>query len=197
MVATSRARYTRAEYMAFERSSNAKHEYLDGAIYAMAGGSREHALVAVNVTTLLNVALRGRACGVHSSDLRVRVLDTGLETYPDASVVCGAPLVDPDDPHVVLNPVVLVEVTSPSTEAYDRGDKLEHYKRIASLREVVIVSHREQLVEVIRREEDGSWSRHEARRAGVAALVSLGCELPVDEVYRDPLGGGEGALTRA
>jgi Uma2 family endonuclease len=189
MVATNRARYTRAEYMAFERSSNAKHEYLDGAIYAMAGGSREHALVAANVITLLNVALRGRACAVHSSDLRIRVLDTGLETYPDASVVCSSPAVDSDDPHVVLNPVVLGEVTSPSTEAYDRGDKLGHYKRIASLREMVIVSHREQLVEIIRREEDGSWSRHEARPGGSALLASLGCELPVDDVYRDPLAG--------
>jgi Uma2 family endonuclease len=189
MVATNRARYTRAEYIAFERSSNAKHEYLDGAIYAMAGGSREHAAIAVNVSTLLNVALRGQSCAVHSSDLRVRVLDTGLETYPDASVVCGRPEIDPDDPHAILNPLALVEVTSPSTEAYDRGDKLEHYKRIPSLLEVVIVSHREQLVEVIRREQDGSWSRHEARRGGAVKLASLGCELPVDEVYRDALAG--------
>jgi len=117
----------------------------------------------------------------------VRVLDTGLETYPDATVVCGRPEVDPEDAHVVLNPVVVVEVTGPSTEDYDRGDKLEHYRRIPSLREVVLVSHREPLVEVIRREEDGSWSRHEARRGGAVKLVSLGCELAVDEVYRNPL----------
>src|SRR5215471_2519866 len=143
MNATHRTRYTRAEYIAFERSSNSKHEYLDGAIYAMAGGSREHAMIAGNVITLLNVALRGHPCAVHSSDLRIRVLDTGLETYPDATVVCGRAQMDPDDAHVVLNPVVVVEVTSPSSEEYDRGEKLEHYKQIPSLREVVLVSHRE------------------------------------------------------
>jgi len=190
MVATNRAHYTRAEYVAFERSSNAKHEYLDGAIYAMAGGSREHALIAANVITLMNLALRGRPCAVHSSDLRIRVVDTGLETYPDASVVCGRPESDPDDRHVVLNPIVVVEVTSPSTEAYDRGEKIEHYKRVPSLREIVLVSYRERLVEVIRRDEDGSWSRHEARRGGAVSLASLGCELPVDDVYRDPLDAG-------
>src|SRR5215831_14711660 len=146
------SRYTRAEYIALERSSNVKHEYLDGRIYAMSGGSREHAAIAVNVSTLLNVALRGKPCAVHSPNLRIRVLDSGLETYPDVSVICGKPEIDPDDKHAVTNPVVLVEVTSPSTEAYDRGEKLEHYKRIASLREIVLVSHREKLVEIIRRE---------------------------------------------
>jgi Uma2 family endonuclease len=187
MAANPRPRYTRAEYVAFERGSNVKHEYLDGVIYAMAGGTREHAQVAVNVTTLLSTALRGRPCGVSSSDLRVRVADTGLDTYPDASVVCGQAELDPDDRHALLNPLVLVEVTSPSTEAYDRGDKLENYKRIPSLREVVLVSHREALVEVIRREGDGTWTRHEARRGEVARLECLGCEMAVDEVFRDPL----------
>jgi len=189
MVATHHARYTRAEYVAFERASNAKHEYLDGAIYAMAGGTREHALVAANVIAALNAALRGKPCAVHSSDLRVRVVETGLETYPDASVVCGHAELDADDPHAVLNPTLVVEVTSPSTEAYDRGDRVEHYKRIGALREIVLVSHREKLVEVLRREDDGSWSRHEARAGGRVQLGAIGCELGVDGVYRDPLAG--------
>jgi Uma2 family endonuclease len=170
-----------------------RHEYLDGAIYAMAGGSPEHAAVAVNVSTLLNVGLRGRPCRVHSSDLRVRISDTGLETYPDVTVVCGRAEVDPEDPNAIHNPIVLVEVTSPSTEDYDRGEKVEHYKRIASLREIVIVSHRERLVEVLRREDGGAWSRHEARVGETVRLVSLGCELPVDEVYLDPLAAPQGA----
>src|SRR5580658_8680889 len=97
--AAHRARYTRAEYVALERSSNVRHEYFDGAIYAMAGGSPEHAAVAVNVSTLLHVGLRGRPCRVHSSDLRVRVTDTGLETYPDVTVICGRAEVDPEDPN--------------------------------------------------------------------------------------------------
>jgi Uma2 family endonuclease len=188
--ATHRVHYTRAEYIGLERSSNVKHEYLDGVIYAMAGGSPEHAAFAVNVSTLLSVGLRGRPCRVHSSDLRIRVVDTGLETYPDVTVVRGKAELDPEDPNVVTNPVVVVEVTSPSTDEYDRGEKLEHYKRIPSLKEVVFVGHRERIVEVVRREPDGSWTRHAARSGGFVTLVSLGCELAVDEVYRDPLAPG-------
>lgn len=178
-------RHTRAEYDAFERSSNVKHEFLDGVIYAMAGGSPEHAAVAMNVGTLLNVALRARPCRVYSSDLRIRVLDTGLETYPDGTVVCGSAERHPADDLAVTNPVLLVEVLSPSTEAYDRGEKLRHYRAIASLREVVLVDHRQKLVDVHRREEDGSWTRHEAGSGGAVRLRSLDSELVVDEVYRD------------
>ena len=134
--APHRVRYTRAEYIAFERSSNVKHEYLDGVIYAMAGGTPEHAAFAVNVSTLLSLALRDRPCRVHSSDLRIRVVDTGLETYPDVTVLCGRVELDAEDRNVVCNPIVVVEVTSPSTEEYDRGEKLEHYKRIPSLQEI-------------------------------------------------------------
>lgn len=143
----------------------------------------------MNVSTALSIALRDRPCVVYSSDLRIRVLDTGLGAYPDVSVVCGHVETDPDDKQTVTNPLLLVEVTSPSTDAYDRGEKLDHYKRIPSLREVVFVSHRETLVEVIRREEDGSWSRHEARPGRALKLASLGCELSVDDVYRNPLAG--------
>jgi Uma2 family endonuclease len=182
-----RVRYTRAEYIALERMSNVRHEYVDGVIYAMSGGTREHAAIAANVTAALVVALRGRPCAVHSSDLRIRVVDTGLDTYADVSVICGRPSLDAEDPHVVTNPIVLVEVTSPSTVEYDHGEKLAHYKRVPSLREVVFVSHREKMVEVIRREDDGTWTRHEARSGAVAELLSLGCSLSVDDVYRDPL----------
>jgi Uma2 family endonuclease len=184
---THRLHYTRAEYISFERASNGRHEYLNGVIYAMAGGSPEHAAIAVNVSTALNVALRGRPCRVHSSDLRIRVLATGLETYPDVTVVCGHAEIDPDDRHVVTNPIVVVEITSPSTEEYDRGEKLEHYQRIASLREIVLVSHREKIIEVVRRQEGREWVREEARSGGSVRLESLDCELLVDDVYRDPL----------
>jgi Uma2 family endonuclease len=183
------ARYTRAEYIALERMSNVRHEYLDGAIYAMSGGTREHAAIAANVIVALGVGLRGRPCAVHSSDLRIRILDTGLDTYPDVSVVCGRAELDAEDRTVITNPVVLVEVTSPSTADYDRGEKLAHYKRIPSLRDVVLISHREKLIEVVRREADGTWTRHEARPGAAAELTSIGCTLAVDEIYRDPLAG--------
>jgi len=187
MSAARDVRVTRAEYAALERSSNVKHEYLDGTIYAMAGGTPEHAAIAMNIGILLGTQLRDRPCRVYSSDLRVRVLETGLETYPDVSVVCGKEERHPEDDLAVTNPIVLVEVLSPSTEAYDRGEKLRHYKHISSLREVILVDHREKLVEVHHREEDGSWTRHQATPGGAVKLVSVGCELGVAEVYRDPL----------
>jgi Uma2 family endonuclease len=184
-------RYTREEFVSFERASNMKHEFLDGVIYAMAGGSPEHAAISMNVGVLLTAAVRGRPCRVYSSDLRIRVVETGLETYPDVSVVCGKEELDPNDSHVVTNPVVLVEVLSPSTETYDRGEKLHHYEQIPSLREVVLIDHRQRLVEVHRRADEGRFTRHEAGPGGSVKLVSLGCELPVDEVYRDGFAGAE------
>jgi Uma2 family endonuclease len=114
--------YTRAEYISFERASNVRHEFLNGVIYAMAGGSREHAAIAANVITALSLALRGRTCSVHSSDLRIRVVETGLETYPDVTVVCGRAEIDPEDRHVVTNPVLVVGKTM------DRGRAESHVR---------------------------------------------------------------------
>ena len=136
-----RVHYTYAEYLVLEEESSIRHEYLDGEIYAMAGGSPDHAALAAAIIGML----RGRlppGCRVFSSDLRVRVAATGLSTYPDATVVCGRTQRSADDPLAVTNPVLLVEVTSPSTEDYDRGEKLRHYTGLPSVREVLIVSHR-------------------------------------------------------
>jgi Uma2 family endonuclease len=186
-IGAPKRRYTRAEYIAFERSSSTRNEFFDGVIYAMAGGSREHALYAANVIALLGAELRSKPCSTHTADLRIRILATGLDTYPDVSVVCGSVERDPEDEHAILNPTLVVEVTSPSTADYDRGDKLAHYQEIPSLGEVVIVDYREKLVEVHRRESDGSWRRYEARSGAAATLASLGVELSVDAIYRDPL----------
>jgi Uma2 family endonuclease len=176
--------YSFPEYVAFERTSNVKHEYLDGQIYAMAGGTPEHAALAVAVSSALHVQLRGKGCVVYSSDLRVKVQSTGLVTYPDVTVVCGPPEVDAADATTVVNPTLVVEVTSPSTEAYDRGEKREHYLQIPSLREMLIVSHAEPVIEVWRR--DGTaWVRVEARLGERAVLASVGCEIDVTEVYAE------------
>lgn len=140
----------------------------------------------MNVSTLLNTQLRGKPCRVHSSDLRVRVLATGLATYPDVTVICGAADRDPEDQNTLVNPIVLVEVLSPSTAEYDRVEKLEHYRRIPSLREVVLIAHQERLVEVWSRGDGESWRRTEARSGHSAPLDSIGVDLPVDEIYRDP-----------
>jgi Uma2 family endonuclease len=183
----ARRRYTYHEYLSLERAANVRHEFFAGEIYAMAGGTREHAALAANVTTALGIQLRSKRCQVHSSDLRVRVLATGLATYPDATVVCGHAELDPEDRMTVVNPILLVEVTSESTEDYDRGEKFDHYKRIVSLREMAFVSHRERSTEVFARQPDGSWLRTEARAGQRASLLSIDSELIVDEVYRDAL----------
>jgi Uma2 family endonuclease len=179
--------YTIEEYVLHEEYANVKHEFLDGQIYLMAGGSPEHSSMAMRVGIALGVQLRGRRCSVYNSDARVRVVATGLDTYPDVSVACGAEERDVEDRFALTNPVVLVEVLSPSTEAYDRGEKVDHYKRIVSLREIVLVSHGEALIEVIRRGEEDDWT-HQAFVAGqIAELRSIDCTLDVDEVYSDPL----------
>jgi Uma2 family endonuclease len=185
-----RPRYTYSEYLALEQASNVKHEFHQGEIYAMAGGTPEHAALAGNVIALLSVQLRDKPCRVYTSDLRVRVLATGLATYPDVTVVCGTREIDPEDANTVINPIVLVEVLSPRTADYDRIEKRENYKQIPSLRDVVLVDHQERLVEVWTRDEEGRWTRTEARAGKSAAVRSIGVDLSVDEVYRDPLAGG-------
>ena len=175
--------YTYADYLAHEAASNVKHEYLDGEIYAMAGGSPEHAELSVAISSTLRAQLREKPCRVFSSDLRVRVAATGLATYPDVTVVCGPLEVDDAGRETILNPKVLVEVLSDSTERYDRGEKFEHYKRIPTFDEYVLVSQKEPRVEVWRRNE-GSWVRDEAGPGQRLTLTSIGCEVVVDELYQ-------------
>jgi Uma2 family endonuclease len=182
-----RPRYRLGEYLILEDMSNVRHEYLDGQIFAMAGGTPEHGGICANLIALLSNALAGRACRVFTSDVRVRVPATGLDTYPDASVVCGRPERDVEDSNALTNPLVLVEVTSPSTEVYDRGERLEHYKRIPSLQAVLIVAHAETRVDVWRRGSGEEWAVESVGPEGAVRLESLSCELPVTEIYRNPL----------
>ena len=178
--------YTYAEYLAHEAASNVKHEYLSGEIYAMAGGSPAHAELSVAVSSALRAQLRDASCRVFSSDLRVRVAATGLATYPDVTVVCGSLERDGESGDTVLNPRVLVEVLSDSTERYDRGEKFEHYKRIPALEEYVLVSQKATHIELWRR-DGASWRRHEAGAGESVTLESIGCTLDVDELYRGVL----------
>jgi Uma2 family endonuclease len=175
-------RYGFAEYLAIEEVARVKHEYLDGEIYAMAGGTPEHAALAAAVTTVLGDQLRDSRCRVYSSDLRVRILATGLATYPDVTVVCGPTERDPESATHVVNPRVVIEVLSDGTEEYDRGERLEHYKQAPSLSTVALVSHRERRIDV--------WSRHGVtwevatyRSGQVAQIASPDCRLDVDAVY--------------
>lgn len=189
VVSSAQHRFGFREYLALEAMSpNVKHEFLDGHVFAMAGGTLEHSGIAANLVTLLSVQLREQPCRVFNSDLRVRVLSTGLGTYPDASVVCGEARMDEEDPEgtTLVNPCFLVEVLSPSTESYDRGDKLLHYKQIPSLEAVLLVAHDEQRLELWRRTSD-RWTLELARAAERLAVPSLGVLLDVAEVYRNPL----------
>ena len=148
----------------------------------MAGGTPEHAALQVAITGLLFARLRGGRCRGFSSDLRVRVLATGLATYPDITVVCGRPERDPQDSNTVTNPTLIVEITSRSSETYDRGDKFEHYKQVPSLEQYVIVSQRERSVEVWTRDGE-QWTQRTCCDGDVAQLASIGASLDVREIY--------------
>lgn len=179
---TRRLHYTYAEYLALEEESATRHEYLGGEIYAMAGRSPDHAALAAAVIS----SLAGRlppGCRAFTSDLRVRIPSTGLSTYPDAAVVCGRTQRANDDGLAVVNPVLLVEVTSPSTQDYDRGEKLRQYQELASVREVLLVSHREPRLTLYGRHE-GGWRVREATRGEEVTLDGIGVRLAVDQIYR-------------
>lgn len=175
--------YTYAEYLALEAASNVKHEYLDGQIYGMAGGSPDHAALGATVVGLLFAQLVGGRCRVHDADLRVRVEATGLATYPDVTVVCGPRMLSSDDAQAVTNPTLLVEVLSPSSEAYDRGEKFEHYRRISALRQYVLVSQSERRVEIHTRGDDDAWSASVVGDGEVAELSSIAARLDVRALY--------------
>lgn len=179
---------TYAEYLAFEATSDTKHEYVNGQVYAMAGGSPEHSRLAARLARLVGNALEGRPCDVFSSDGRVRVEATGRSTYPDLTVVCGELRRAKDDPDAITNPILLVEILSESTEASDRGEKWAHYQRLASLREYVLVSQDRRNVEVFRRSSSTAWS-YEAFDGPEVTLRSISATLSLDALYHDPLTG--------
>jgi len=137
-----------------------------------------HGARAVRLTTALTVQLGERACNVFDSDVRVRIRSADVSAYPDASVVCGQLETDPDDPDAIVNPSVVIEILSPSTEEYDRGEKLEAYKLLASVQEVVLVAHDEQRIDVVRR-EGARWITESFRPGQKAKLTSIGCAVDV------------------
>jgi Uma2 family endonuclease len=174
--------YTFEEYLELEEISGIRHEYYRGAIYAMAGGTPEHAAVAAAITTMLGRQLDATTCRVYSSDLRVRVLATGLATYPDVTVICGPSERDPNSPTHVTNPKLVVEVSSPSTADYDRGEKLLHYQQIPSLEAVLLVDHLRPGIDLWTRTADGWHSEHFDAGQSIG-LAAIACTLSVDDVY--------------
>lgn len=181
-VRQARGRHSYDEYLAYERDSAMKHEYDDGEILAMAGGSRKHNALASRISAALENA-RKPECVAFQSDQRIRVLATGKATYPDASMVCGPIEGDPADPTnaTITNPTLVIEVLSPSTEEDDRGNKWQHYQLIASLQEYVLVSQSHPRVERYRRLASGGWEYWDATEGRVQLLS--GATLDLDRLY--------------
>jgi len=183
-LAPNLARLSETEYLRLEREAEIRSEYFDGEIFAMAGGTRSHSLIATNLLGELRSRLKASDCIAYNADLKVKVEATGLLTYPDVSVVCGQQRFLDDQEDTLLNPIVIVEVLSDSTEAYDRGKKFEHYRQIPSLREYLLVSQKEPRIEQFIRQPSGEWTLKEA--AGLSAeikLPSLGVVLAHSEVF--------------
>ena len=175
---------TPEEYLAFERKATTKHEYLNGQIVAMFGASFAHNFLTMNVANQLYNQLIGGECQVAASDMRVKVTEIDSYFYPDVVVVCGEPRAEDDTFDTLLNPVLIVEVLSPSTEIYDRGEKFEHYQQIASLKDYILSSQDEVHVEHYCR-QGSRWLRSEFRElADVLSLFSIDCELRLQDVYR-------------
>ena len=181
MSTARRLHYSHEQYLRALADSELKLEYCDGDIFAMAGGTPAHAALAVAAAALLRGALKDN-CTVYSSDLKVRIDATDLFTFPDATVICGALQAAKMDANSATNPTVLVEVTSDSTEDYDRGEKLRHYKQLPSLRAVLFASHRRKQVTLVSRSATG-WDEREFRSGEAVIIVEPKVSFPVDELY--------------
>jgi Uma2 family endonuclease len=175
---------TADEYLHRERQAEYRSEYFRGEMFAMAGASANHNLIALNTGSHLREQLKKKPCRVYPSDLKLRIEATGLYTYPDLSVVCGEPQLETDAGDVLLNPIVLVEVLSDSTEAYDRGKKFEHYRTIPSLQHYVMIAQDRHSIDCFSRAADGSWSMTSGQGLnGKITLGAIGSELVGTEVY--------------
>ena len=172
------------EYLRLERQAEYKSEYLNGEIFAMSGSSREHNLLTVNIARELSQQLRGRPGESYASDMRVKVRSNGLCTYPDVSVVCGEPQFEDKEVDTLLNPTLLIEVLSQSTERYDRIAKTSYYRTIDSLQEHLLVAQHEVRVEQYLRQPNGQWSQMQYTSPDeVVQLTSIDCSLRLTDVY--------------
>jgi Uma2 family endonuclease len=185
MSANPKHRWTVEEYLEFERTSEVKHEFVDGEIFQMAGASADHNRITANTIAALIAGLGDQPCDILGSDMRVRI-SAGHYAYPDIVIVCGEPQLENTQPETLLNPTVIVEVLSPSTENYDRGKKFEAYRRLESLREYVLIAQDRPYIERYVRGDDGSsWTLTDARGLDAEmALVAVPAALRLADVYR-------------
>ncbi len=186
MSALAKQYYTGGQYLALEREADYKSEFINGQIFAMSGASREHNLISLNLASTLHAQLRGKPCEAYISDMRVKVDPTGMYTYPDVVAVCGEPHFEDSRVDTLVNPTVIIEVLSPSTEAYDRGDKFAHYRRLESLTDYVLVAQDKLRVEHFVRvgDEGEQWMFTEISGLdGTLHLASIGCNVSLRDIY--------------
>jgi Uma2 family endonuclease len=179
-------RYTPQEYYRLERDAQTKHEYFDGEIFAMAGGSVNHGRICSSILRAIGNRLEGSPCEAFTSDLRLQVKATGLRTYPDVSVYCGPLESDPEDStgQTVTNPTVLFEVLSKTTESYDRKSKANNYRKIESLKALVLVSQAGAQIELYERQANGTWTVQDIE--GLDAKLAIPClnvTVPLSDIY--------------
>lgn len=176
--------YTVEDYLALERGSiDGKCEFVDGRLFAMTGASREHNVVSINIAGELRSQLKGRPCEAYVNDMRVKAAAVRNYYYPDIAVVCGKPEFEDDHVDTLLNPAVLIEILSPSTESRDRGEKFANYRRIPSLRDYLLVSQDKPRIEHYRRQGEAWMLTETAGLEGTVNLETIGCVLPLREVY--------------
>jgi Uma2 family endonuclease len=178
-------RMTEAAYLELERTAEVRHQWIDGEVFAMAGASEEHSLIGSNLITTLSVQTRSRRCRIHGSDRLIKT-GNGNYTYADVAALCGQPEITTPHPSALLNPSLIIEVLSPSTQTYDRGDKFEHYRTIPSLIDYVLVAQSKIHIETRVRQTDGSWLiRHYITMDSTIHLASIDANLVVSEIYRN------------
>lgn len=175
---------TPEEYLALERASESKSEYWNGEIYAMAGASARHNLITINVGATLHTQLRGRSYHVFLSDMRIKIPATGLYTYADVTVVCGKPQLEDCEMDTLLNPTIIVEVLSKSTESYDRGKKFQNYRSLPSLREYLLIAQDDYHIEHYLRQPDDQWLLTDVHDPqGGVVLPPIDYRLTLADVY--------------
>jgi Uma2 family endonuclease len=171
-------------YLRLERQAATRSEYLDGEVFAMARSSEAHNLIATNLISSLGGQVKGKPCEVYSSNMRVKVSATGLYTYPDVVVVCGHPQFEDRQRDTLLNPTVIIEILSPSTESYDRGGKFDHYSSLASLTDYLLVGQQSPMIDHYARQPDGKWLLSRCQSlAETVHIASIGCDLALSDVY--------------
>ena len=184
MASQPKTRYTAEEYLALERSCEAKHEYYNGEVFAMSGASKWHVLIVTNLVYELQSQLKDGPCQVYATDLRVRVAPTGLYTYPDVILLCDEPRFSDEQEDTLLNPALIIEVLSESTKDYDRGGKFERYRTVDSFVEYLLIAQDRPHVEHHTRQPDGSWLLRETNNLEDTIQVkSVPCSLRLSDIY--------------